>query len=128
MTFLEPSWGSEKVALAVEQLLTITVDVHRRTVVLSVFGDVDLYTVPRLTDALDKALRDRPEVLVVDLTGVEFLGSVGLTALLAAEEEAAGHTRLRVVAATRVTLGPLQATGLDQKLVVYPTREDALVH
>jgi anti-anti-sigma factor len=126
VTSSEPPWGSEKLGLADELLLTVSVEKRERAVVLSVAGDVDLYTVPRLAEALERELRERPEILVVDLDGVEFLGSVGLTALLTADEQAAGHTLLRVVAARRVALGPLQLTGLDKKLAVRATVEEAL--
>jgi anti-anti-sigma factor len=94
--------------------------------VLAVTGDVDLYTVPRLTAALELAVRERPPVLVVDLTGVEFFGSVGLNALLAAHDQAAAHTEIRVVAARRVALSPIQLTGVDRLLAVYPSRAAAL--
>lgn len=127
MTSPEAPWGSKQVGIADDQLLTVTIELRGETVVLAVGGDVDLYTVSRLTEALELVLRDRPAVLVVDLSEVEFFGSVGLTALLAADDQAAGRTRLRVVAASRVTLGPLQVTGLDKKLAVYPNRVAALI-
>jgi anti-anti-sigma factor len=65
-------------------------------------------------------------VLVVDLSGVDFLGSAGLTALVAAYEEAGSRTVLRVVATSSATARPLQLTGLDQEIPVCAGREEAL--
>lgn len=123
----EPPWGNETLERADgQQLLVVTVEPHERATVLVVTGEVDLYTVPRFTAALDRTVREQPPVVVVDLTGVEFFGSVGLTALLAAEEQAAGHTEIRVVASTQVTLGPIRLTGIDRLLAIYPSRAAAL--
>lgn len=45
--------------------------------VLAVEGELDLLTAPVLTDAVHKALAERPPVLVIDLTGTTFLDSTG---------------------------------------------------
>ncbi|TNC24665.1 STAS domain-containing protein [Amycolatopsis alkalitolerans] len=99
---------------------------HDAATVLVVSGDIDMVTAPDFEKHLRSALRDRPRTLVVDLGGVEFLGSAGLTALVAARQEAGTHTRLRVVAPSSATARPLQLTGLDQEIPVFATREDAL--
>lgn len=56
-------------------------DVHRTAVrghpVLEVEGELDLLTAPTLADAVQKALADRPALLVVDLTGTSFIDSSG---------------------------------------------------
>jgi anti-sigma B factor antagonist len=127
VTFSEPPWGSDSLEPADAQLLTVTVEHEDQSTVLVVTGELDMQTTPRLGDALGQALRDRPGLLVVDLSGVEFLGSAGLTALLDAHDSAGQHTTLRLVASSRITLRPIQITGLDQRLAVYPSRADALV-
>jgi anti-anti-sigma factor len=53
--------------------------------VVALVGDVDLSTIPRLHDALTKALTHRPgRSLVVDLDGVALLDDAGLGVLLGA--------------------------------------------
>lgn len=126
MTFSEPPWGSDGLEPADAQVLTVTVERDGRSTVLVVTGELDMQTAPQLSGALRQALRDRPGVLVIDLSAVEFLGSAGLTVLLDAHDSAGQDTNLRLVAASRITLRPLEITGLDQRLAVFSSREEAL--
>ncbi|WP_243769841.1 STAS domain-containing protein [Amycolatopsis acidicola] len=108
------------------QIVQVTVEKHGEAAVLAVSGDIDMVTAPEFEKALMAALRDRPERLVVDLSGVDFLGSAGLTALVAAHQEAGERTSLRVVAESNATARPLQLTGLDQEITVCRNRPEAL--
>ncbi len=59
---------------------------------LSVSGDVDMDTAPRLEDAVVAEVRDHaPARLVLDLSGVRFLGSSGVRALVVSLDHAAAH-------------------------------------
>lgn len=96
-------------------------------VVVAVGGEIDLVTAARLEQALASAVAARPRVLVVDLDGVEFFTSVGLTALALVQRAAAErHIELRVVATGRATLRPLEITGMLDDLALYPSRAEAL--
>ena len=73
-------------------------DVERTTVLgrpaLSVRGELDLATAPRLAEAAESQLSQQPQSLVVDLTGTTFLDSSGARELVriarrAAEESVA---------------------------------------
>ncbi|WP_312871851.1 STAS domain-containing protein [Amycolatopsis acididurans] len=108
------------------QTVSVTVEKHGRDAVVVVSGDIDMVTAPEFEKALIAAVREQPEALVVDMTGVAFLGSAGLTALVAARQQAGEVTALRVVAKSSATARPLQLTGLDQEIPLYPTREEAL--
>lgn len=68
---------------------------------VTVTGELDMATRPRLDAALDRALADGPRRLVVDLLGVGFCGVTGVAAL--------GQLRMRCAEA-----------GID--LVVKPSR------
>jgi anti-sigma B factor antagonist len=92
---------------------------------LTVVGDVDLASAPTFDDHIARCLDSRTTTLVLDLTGVTFLGTAGLAALVRANSQAGPDCQLRVVAATRIARRPLQLTELDQLLAVYPTREAA---
>ena len=111
-----------------QDLLHVTV--HRpdgRTEVLEVSGEVDLLSVEVLDDALVAAVAREPALLVIDLTGVTFLASVGMTVLLKAHRGAGTGTKLRVVAPARSTVGrALELTGLTEALAVAGSRADAL--
>lgn len=108
------------------QTVRVTVEKHAQVAVLAVSGDIDMVTAPEFEKHLLAALQERPGALVVDLGGVDFLGSAGLTALVAAHQVAGEHTKLRVVAASSTTARPLQLTGLDQEIPVFATRDEAL--
>jgi anti-sigma B factor antagonist len=106
--------------------VTVDVEKHGDAVVLRVAGELDLLTTPTLTQACSQQLRNRPPVLVIDLSGVTFLASVGMSAIVAAHEEGGEHTKVRVVGSSRDTLRPIHVTGLDTLLSVYSELSAAL--
>ena len=66
--------------------------------VVSVTGEIDLVTAPALEQALGTVIADDPTALVIDLSAVEFLGSVGLKILAATYEKLDKSTEFGVVA------------------------------
>ena len=110
-----------------DELLSIESYRCGHAAVVVVAGEIDMLTAPRVTDALIAQLSPRPEVMVVDMEGVRFLGSMGLTALALTERVARERgVELRVVATSRATLRPLEITGMSLELVVHASREQAL--
>lgn len=108
-------------------LLTVTAHaVQPGAVVITVRGEVDLFTSPLLRERLLAHLHDTSPQLIVDLSGVSFFGVAGLTILVAVREVAAGFG-LCVVAHTRAVLMPLMITGLDGAFDVYPDLAQALL-
>ncbi|SFB50579.1 anti-sigma B factor antagonist [Amycolatopsis marina] len=96
--------------------------------VIAVEGEVDLSTVESVRDAVHCELKaTQPQGLILDLTGVTFLCSTGLQLLVDADRRMQDNGgALCVVGARREVLRPLQLTGLDEHLHVYPTLEEAL--
>ena len=88
---------------------------------ISVVGEVDSSTAPGVRDCMLAALR-RPGTapVQVDLSGVTFLDSAGLSALAMAHRAATGAGRtLQVRCGTaRAVVRPLQITGLWDVLTV----------
>ncbi|MBE8519228.1 STAS domain-containing protein [Amycolatopsis sp. H6(2020)] len=114
-----------------EQLLQVRLhrpDTDEDAVVLEPAGDVDLLTTPLLADAVTAALASCPARLVIDLTGVRFLSSTGLSVLVQADRAAAGTgTEVRIVVPEQGQLRrTFTATGLHELLSVFPSRTDAL--
>ena len=96
-------------------------------VVLSVSGEVDLLTADEFAKRLTDAAARPTRIVVVDLSGVQFLGSVALSALIStAETTRADGVELRIVARERIILRPLEITGINHDLHVFGTVEDAL--
>ncbi|GAA4558023.1 STAS domain-containing protein [Pseudonocardia xishanensis] len=82
------------------------------SLVAHVRGEIDTLTAPLLRTELDSRIPEAP-LVVLDLSGVTFLGSAGLAVLVAAKDqvERAGHT-LRLVCGSRIVTRALEATGL----------------
>ena len=97
------------------------------SLVAHVTGELDAATNPLLQQSLLRALRRADRLLTLDLSGVTFFGSAGVTALvwLSQHPEAAGK-HVPVVATSRIVTGPLELTGLLVHLDVsgMPTSGD----
>lgn len=85
-----------------------------------------MLTAPQLEDALRAAVANKPESLVVDLTGVEFLASAGMGVLVAAHDSAGEGTRFCVVADGPSTSRPLKLVGIADIVPLYATLDEAL--
>jgi len=110
--------------------LVVTTQQLPEALVLSVTGEVDLYTAPQLQAALENAVDaagpGRADV-VVDLGGVGFLDSTGLGEIVAAHKAlAAKDARLHLVVAHDRVRRLLRLTGLDGVLDVHPDLPAAL--
>lgn len=90
-------------------------------VVVRAVGEIDMATGPDLRSNLKQAYGLLPPgwTLVVDLDGVSFLGSVGLSVLFEINErcQATGNP-MRVVVSRPEVVRPLQVTGLDRVISV----------
>jgi anti-anti-sigma factor len=95
--------------------------------VIALAGRLGRAAAPALGKALQDAIRDAKQPVVLDLDGVDYLSSCGIEVL----ENAVGRLRARNVAvaltglteAVRLTL---ELAGTLQKVQVDPTRSDAV--
>jgi len=95
--------------------------------VVSVRGEVDVFTAPGLDTELDLLIAGGNPRLVVDLSGVAFLDSTGLGVLvksLKAAREAGGWVHL-VVTSDRIRK-IFEITGLDASIPLFDTAQDAV--
>jgi anti-sigma B factor antagonist len=97
------------------------------TVVVTVRGNLDVDSAGGLLSALDAALERPVPRIVVDLSGVEFCDSTGLSAFVI------GHNRvvhaggwLRLAAPNEWVGRLLHTVGLGSRLGVYPSVAEAL--
>jgi anti-sigma B factor antagonist len=98
-----------------------------RVVVLSVREAVDILSAPQLSEAICEALGQAPTGLIVDLTDVDFLASVGMSVLVSAHHVAdAMSVRFGIVADGAATSRPIRLLGINRILTLYPTLDDAL--
>jgi anti-sigma B factor antagonist len=93
---------------------------------VTVKGHLDLHTAHHLADALQPLLGDDRYTVLVDLSGVTFLDSTGLTCLITAYRTARSTgARLALIAPSQPVRKMLQLTGVDQVLDSYPSPEAA---
>ena len=96
-------------------------------VVLAPSGRLNMVSAPQLRKLADDVVANGRPKIVVDLTGVSFMDSSGLGALIGAlksARQASGD--LRVAGATEQVLAVLQLTNLDRILRPYATVQEAL--
>jgi len=99
--------------------ITLTAGPQPGEVVAAVTGELDAAGNPLLQRTLLQALRRAGRLLTVDLSGVTFFGSAGVTALVwLSQHPEARDKHVRVVATSRVVTGPLELTGLLERLDV----------
>jgi anti-sigma B factor antagonist len=97
-------------------LLTVEVTEAAPLARLAATGEIDSSSAPLLREQLDILLESPLSELTIDLSGVTFLDSAGLCVLAAAHRRVGSDVRLRVLAASRAVIRPLQITGLWQLL------------
>jgi anti-sigma B factor antagonist len=87
---------------------------------MSVAGEIDLYTAPRLHGELATALAGAgPAMIVVDMSRVEFCDSTGMNVLLAAHRRAReGGGDLQLAGPRPAVRKVLQLTGLETVFTV----------
>ncbi len=93
---------------------------------VTVMGHLDLHTAHHLADALQPLLDRGPHTVLLDLSGVTFLDSTGVTCLITAYRTARSTgVRLALIAPSEPVRKMLQLTGVDQVLDSYPSPEAA---
>ncbi len=94
--------------------------------VVHVGGEIDVYTVPSLKDALTEAVDDS-ERFVLDLSEVQFIDSTGLGVLVASLQQArAAASDFRLVMDDPYLLKIFRITGFDGVFSIYPQVFDAV--
>jgi anti-anti-sigma factor len=89
-------------------------------------GELDVQSVPELKEHLAEAIDAGTKRIVVDLADVSFIDSISLSALVGARRKLGDDGRLAVVAVHEYVRLILQATGLEQVLDVFESRDDAV--
>ncbi|QIJ65215.1 STAS domain-containing protein [Streptomyces sp. JB150] len=106
--------------------LKITTRDTRTGPVLEIIGDLDYSNAPELRARLTTLDLQPGQRLVLDLAGLEFCDSSGITALIAARNHAdAAQADIALAAVPHHTLRVLHIVGLDQIFRLYPDSETA---
>jgi len=97
----------------------VTTEVDNRTCIVSVQGELDVYTAPLLRERLHEVLAQGASKVVLDLHGMTFIDSTGLGVVIGALKrlrESDGDLVLR--APSRSTRKVLDITGLREILEI----------
>jgi anti-sigma B factor antagonist len=96
------------------------------TTVLSVQGDLDLSSAPRLKWTLADSQSAGAKHLIVDLSGVAFIDSTALGVMVGAQRAMGEGLHLAIVCAEENVLRIFELTGLDGMFEILPNLDDAL--
>jgi anti-sigma B factor antagonist len=87
--------------------------------VLHLEGEIDIATAPRLEAALHEAMESGTEEVWVDLVGVRFIDSTGISLLLRATLELNGPRRLAVICPDGPARRALELCGIGKLLALF---------
>ena len=109
--------------------LGIEISVSRSSVHLTVEGEIDIETAPQLLDTVLSALlieaTDAVPEVVLDLSGVTFLDSSGIAALLYARRYVASHGATLVIAkVSNIAAKTIDLAGVTGTLDIAPAQSD----
>lgn len=97
--------------------------------VIGVEGELDLYTAPRLQEALSRAVDTGHTRVLVDLSRSTFIDSTTLGVLMGSFQRLTDSGGTLVVACTDANLRRIfEITLLDQVFRVFESREDGEAH
>jgi anti-sigma B factor antagonist len=97
------------------------------THVVSVTGEIDLFTAPEFKARIASAIEGGARVVVVDLTDTTFIDSSSLGVLIGAHRRLEhAHGRLVVVCENRAILKTFQITGLDHVFTIAASIDEAV--
>jgi anti-sigma B factor antagonist len=97
------------------------------TYVISLSGEVDLYTAPEFKAQLLDVIGDGGKEVVVDFSNTTFIDSTTLGVLVGGVKRLrAQDGRLSLVCSDRNITKIFEITGLDRVFTIYPTRDEAL--
>ena len=97
------------------------------TYVISLAGEVDLYTAPEFKQHLLNVIGDGAKDVVVDFSDTTFIDSTTLGVLVGGVKRLRSQDgRLSLVCSDRNITKIFEITGLDRVFTIYPTRDEAL--
>jgi anti-sigma B factor antagonist len=95
--------------------------------VLSLEGDIDLHVSPVVTESLYAMIKKKPQRMVIDLSGVTYIDSAGLAALILAMQEVEAYCGEFFLSGLQETLRSIFETSrLDRTFRIFPHADAAL--
>lgn len=106
--------------------LEIEVEQAQDVCVISLTGEVDVYTAPQLKERLVDSIEGGCVNIIVDMSGVGFIDSSGLGVLVGGLRRAKeGSGAIRLVCGRENILKIFRITGLDKVFAIFDSLEHA---
>ena len=97
--------------------------------VISLGGEVDLYTAPEFKQQLLEVIGQGGKQVIVDFSGTTFIDSTTLGVLVGGVKRLrTNEGQLSLVCSDRNITKIFEITGLDRVFTIYPTREEAVAN
>jgi anti-sigma B factor antagonist len=97
----------------------LTIEHRGAAVHLILTGELDISTAQRLEDDLRRVEAEHPELVVIDLQGLDFMDSTGLRLLITADTRARQEARrLAIVQGNVMVQRVMRLTRLDERLTI----------
>lgn len=107
--------------------LTLSTRESAGRTVVSVGGEIDVYSAPKLRDVIAERVAEGSYHLVLDLEEVEFIDSTGLGVLVGGLKKVRTHDgSLEVVCTQDRVLKVFRITGLEKVFVIHDSVDAAL--
>jgi anti-sigma B factor antagonist len=103
-------------------------ELDKLTTVISIEGELDLSTAPRLKWMLIETLEAGHSQLVVDLSLATFMDSTALGVLVGVKRSLAVGAQLAIVCTRPAVLKIFEFSGLDGAFAIFPTLDEALAY
>ena len=104
--------------------LTLTTRESGGRAIVSVGGEIDVYTAPKLRDCITELVSAGNHDLVVDLEAVEFLDSTGLGVLVGGLKKVRAHDgSLELVCSQERLLKIFRITGLAKVFTIHESSD-----
>ena len=95
--------------------------------VVFAYGSVDMLDIPKFSAELEKHASQENLTVIVEFTGLEFIGGAGLDAIVNAYDLGKKHnTRIMLAGKNVLVRRILEITRLDRIIPIFDSLEDAL--
>lgn len=97
--------------------------------IICVSGEIHVSTAPEFAQRLSRAIDSGKIAIVLDMSGVEFIDSTGLSVLLNGLRLVTQlHGRMAIVCTNQTVLRLFQITSLDETFDIFDDRPQAIAH
>lgn len=95
-----------------------TLDMASGTAMITLVGELDAAAAPLFRADIERAGKERPERLVLQLQGLTYMASAGLRALIFAKQTMGPSVDLYLVAPQEGVLETIRLTGFDKSCII----------